>query len=144
MEATLFEGIIKRLSETSEAGLSFNEIEALKFLREETRKQAEIYKAFTDGINSKKWDLAISNFILFTQRVNMVLLYLLQPTNVSLLVGSKISNLIEEYLSTVSLSLSSSLLLLRPYLKEMGIESITASLSSNPPSLNVSMVIKSA
>jgi hypothetical protein len=53
MESTLFEGIIKRLSETSEAGLSFNEIEALKFLREETRKQAEIYKAFTDGINSK-------------------------------------------------------------------------------------------
>ncbi|BAB67356.1 hypothetical protein [Sulfurisphaera tokodaii] len=145
METTrnLFEDLIKKLETISEAGLSFNEAEILKFLKAESKKQLEIFDKLENSIKLQNWNEAISNFLILVERINVSLLFLLQPTNYSTLVNSRISSLFEEYLSIISLYVSSSLLQLRPNLKKIGIESITASISSNPPSINISMVIKS-
>lgn len=145
MEATrnLFEDLIKKVESTSEAGLSFNEAELLKFLKVESKKQLEIFDKLDNSIKSQNWSEAISNFLILVERINVSLLFLMQPTNYSSLVNSRISSLFEEYLNVVSLYISSSLLELRPNLKKIGIESITASISANPPSVNISMVIKS-
>ncbi|AHC50666.1 hypothetical protein SUSAZ_00755 [Sulfolobus acidocaldarius SUSAZ] len=142
MEKTGFENLTKKLDEISEAGLSFNEAELIRFLRSEVKKQKSLLDSFNEALDSQRWEEALSSFLLFTQRVNVVFIYLFQPTHISLLTGSKISSLLEEYLSATSLSISMSLLKLRPHLKKIGVESITTSILSNPPSLNFSMVIK--
>lgn len=144
MEATrnAYEDLIKKLENTNEAGLSFNEAEILRFLKAESKKQLDIFKKFEENIKEQKWSEALSNFLILIERINVALLFLMQPTNYSILVNSKISDLFEEYLSIISLCVSNSLLELRPNLKKIGIESITASVSANPPSINISMVVK--
>lgn len=140
---SLFEDLIKKLDSTNEAGLSFNEAEVLKFLRAESKKQLEIYSKLEDQLNSQNWDEALSNFLILIERINISLLFLMQPTNYSTIINSRIADIYEEYLSVISLLISSSLLKLRPNLKKIGVESINLSVSANPPSINLSMVIKS-
>ena len=137
-----FEDLIRKLENTSEAGLSFNEAEILKFLKVETKKQLDIFNKLEESIKEQKWGEALSNLLILVERINVSLLFLMQPTNYSILVSSKISSLFEEYLSVISQSISYSLLELRPNLKKIGIESITATVSANPPSINISMVVK--
>ncbi|BCU69492.1 hypothetical protein [Stygiolobus caldivivus] len=143
-KALLFDNLIKKLDELSSTSLSFNENEVVKFLKTETKKQRDLLKQFEDSISAQKWDEALASFILLTQRVNIIFIYIFQPANISLLTSdSKVSPYIEEYLSLASLVISSSILELRPNLKKIGVESINASISANPPSLSVSMVVKS-
>jgi len=144
MEATrnVFEDFIKKLENTNEAGLGFNEAEILRFLKAEGKKQLDIFNKLEESIKEQKWSEALSNLLILVERINVSLLFLMQPTNYSVLVSSKISSLFEEYLSIVSLYISYSLLELRPNLKKIGIESITATVSANPPSISISMVVK--
>jgi hypothetical protein len=143
-KALLFDNLIKKLDELSATSLSFNENEVVKFLKAETKKQRDLLKKFEDSISSQKWDEALASFILLTQRINIIFIYIFQPANISLLTTeSKVSPYIEEYISLASLVISSGVLELRPNLKKIGVESINASISANPPSINLSMVVKS-
>ncbi|MBP1358206.1 MAG: hypothetical protein JZD40_06960 [Sulfolobus sp.] len=142
MEVNAFQDLIRKLENVSEAGLGFNESEILKFLRAESKKQYEVYIRLKENIKAEKWAEALSNLLILVERINVSLLFLMQPTNYSALLNSKISDLFEEYLSIVSLYVSYSLLELRPNLKKIGIDNITASISANPPSISISMVVK--
>jgi hypothetical protein len=143
-KALLFDNLIKKLDELSATSLSFNENEVVKFLKAETKKQRDLLKKFEDSISSQKWDEALASFILLTQRINIIFIYIFQPANISLLTTeSKVSPYIEEYISLASLVISSGVLELRPNLKKIGVESINASITANPPSISLSMVVKS-
>ncbi|QGR19947.1 hypothetical protein [Stygiolobus azoricus] len=143
-KALLFDNLIKKLDELSATSLSFNENEVVKFLRAETKKQRDLLKKFEDSISSQKWDEALASFILLTQRINIIFIYIFQPANISLLTTeSKVSPYLEEYISLASLIISSGVLELRPNLKKIGVESINVSIATNPPSVNLSMVVKS-
>ncbi len=116
-KALLFDNLIKKLDELSATSLSFNENEVVKFLKAETKKQRDLLKKFEDSISSQKWDEALASFILLTQRINIIFIYIFQPANISLLTtDSKVSPYIEEYISLASLVISSGIYTFDSYL----------------------------
>ena len=143
-ETLLLDNLVKKLDEVSSTSLSFNENEALKFLKAEVKKQRELLKNFEDALAGERWAEALASFVLLAERINIIFVYIFQPSNITLLTSdSKISPYIEEYISLASLIISSGILKLRPNLKKIGVESINVSISANPPSVSLSMVVKS-
>lgn len=68
----------------------------------------------------------------------------MQPSVISSLMSGKIWEIAEKVLERISDLMGEVIVMLRRNLKDMGVESLSVSLNSSPPSFNVSIVMKNA
>jgi hypothetical protein len=124
--------------------LSLAEQGILSFLKEQAKKEEDLITEFEKDISEKKWDESLVSFFQLSQRTNLIFSYLVQPAVISSLSSSKIAEIAQELVDCLSITIAEAIIALKNNMKNIGIESITASLNANPPSINISMVLKNA
>jgi hypothetical protein len=65
-----------------------------------------------------------------------------QPAVFSMISRSKLSENIENIIDSLAFSVSEMIIVLKQNNKSLGIDTITVNMSSNPPSMSISVVIK--
>lgn len=124
--------------------LSVAEQGIVAFVKEQVEKEELLITEFENMISQKNFNGAFSPFFQLIQRTNLTYAYLIQPSILAMLSDERISKLILEVIDCFAQIVSDVIILLKDNLKQMGIESITVNINSNPPSINISMAIKSA
>ncbi|AOL16995.1 hypothetical protein BFU36_10055 [Sulfolobus sp. A20] len=133
---------IGKINEINESELSISEVDLLKFLKNQMMKSKNLFEAFSRSIDQKDWDNVLSYTFQILQRSNSIFGYLTQPTVLSLVSKSRLAGVIDNISDTLAFSVSEMIVVLKQNNKVLNIDSITINISSNPPSLSVSLVIK--
>lgn len=136
--------IRKELDKISETKLSVAEQGIVFFLKEQIEKEESLLSDFETMINQKNFSSALNSFFQLIQRTNLMYAYLIQPSILAMLSNEKISKLIQDVIDCVAQIVSDIVILFRDNLKQIGLESITVNINSNPPAINISLAIKSA
>ncbi|MCY0849533.1 hypothetical protein [Sulfuracidifex metallicus] len=139
---TKFDEVYEQLNSIRENELSFNEVDTVRFVKSQIQKIkgniSEIEKASQD----KRWEEMLANFFQLLEKINVINIYLMQPTSLSMLMKEKISGVIENLIASISYSVAEATLLIKENAKEIGIESINVSVSGTPATINVSLSMK--
>ncbi|MEM0131195.1 MAG: hypothetical protein QXN74_03715 [Saccharolobus sp.] len=133
---------INKIDNVNENELSINEIDLLKFVKSQINKTKFLFQFFDKNVNEKVWDDVLSSAFQILQRVNAIFGYLAQPTVLSLVSKSRLSEIAENIIDTLAFSVSEMIIILKQNNKMLGIDSITVNIGSNPPSFSISVVIK--
>ncbi|AWR99656.1 hypothetical protein [Metallosphaera hakonensis] len=136
--------VLSSMESMNYTGLSVAEQGILTFTKAQLKKILESADSLEQGVDSKSWDDVIVNFLNTVQRVNLLYAYLMQPSVISSLMSGKIWEIAEKVLERISDLMGEVIVMLRRNLKDMGVESLSVSLNSSPPSFNVSIVMKNA
>ncbi|AWR94625.1 hypothetical protein [Acidianus brierleyi] len=141
---TRMENLYREIEGLQQINLSLAEQGILSFLKEQARKEEDLILEFEKNISEKKWDESLISFFQLGQRTNLIFSYLVQPAVISSLSSSKIAEIAQDLVDCLSTTIAEAVISLKNNMKNIGIESITSSLNSNPPSINISLVLKSA
>ncbi|MEM0304355.1 MAG: hypothetical protein QW685_04745 [Saccharolobus sp.] len=133
---------INKIDSVNENELSINEIDLLRFVKSQINKTKFLFQFFDKNVNEKVWDDVLSSAFQILQRVNAIFGYLAQPTVLSLVSKSRLSEIAENIIDTLAFSVSEMIIILKQNNKMLGIDSITVNIGSNPPSFSISVVIK--
>ncbi|WP_338603781.1 hypothetical protein V6M85_05040 [Sulfolobus tengchongensis] len=133
---------IDELNKINESELSINELDLLKFLKNQLLKSKTLFESFSKNVDEKRWDDVLSYTFQILQRINSIFGYLVQPTILSMISRSKLSAMVENIIDTLAFSASEMIVVLKQNNKSLGIDSITVNIGSNPPSISISVVIK--
>ncbi|MEM3280694.1 MAG: hypothetical protein QW440_01875 [Saccharolobus sp.] len=133
---------INKIDSVNENELSINEIDLLRFVKSQINKTKFLFEFFDKNVNEKVWDDVLSSAFQILQRVNAIFGYLAQPTVLSLVSKSRLSEIAENIIDTLAFSVSEMIIILKQNNKMLGIDSITVNIGSNPPSFSISVVIK--
>ncbi|MEM3291579.1 MAG: hypothetical protein QXY60_02375 [Saccharolobus sp.] len=133
---------INKIDSVNENELSINEIDLLRFVKSQINKTKFLFEFFDKSVNEKVWDDVLSSTFQILQRVNAIFGYLTQPTVLSLVSKSRLSETVENIIDTLAFSVSEMIIILKQNNKMLGIDSITVNIGSNPPSFSISVVIK--
>ncbi len=138
------ENLYQEIEGLQQVNLSLAEQGILLFLKEEAKKEENLILEFEKNISEKKWDDSLVSFFQLAQRTNLIFSYLVQPAVISSLSSSKIAKIAQDLVDCLSVTIAEAVISLKNNMKSLGIESITSSLNSNPPTINVSIVLKNA
>ncbi|MCH4815400.1 MAG: hypothetical protein QXY87_06775 [Saccharolobus sp.] len=130
------------LNKINESELGINELDLLRFLKNQLSKSKSLFESFSKSIDEKRWDDVLSYTFQISQRVNSIFGYLVQPAVFSMISRSKLSENIENIIDSLAFSISEMIIALKQNNKSLGIDTITVNMSSNPPSMSISVVIK--
>ncbi|AAK42444.1 hypothetical protein SULI_00480 [Saccharolobus solfataricus] len=130
------------LNKINESELGINELDLLRFLKNQLSKSKSLFESFSKSIDEKRWDDVLSYTFQISQRVNSIFGYLVQPAVFSIISKSKLSENIENIIDSLAFSISEMIIVLKQNNKSLGIDTITINMSSNPPSMSISVVIK--
>ncbi|ACP36985.1 conserved hypothetical protein [Sulfolobus islandicus Y.G.57.14] len=130
------------LNKINESELGINELDLLRFLKNQLSKSKSLFESFSKSIDEKRWDDVLSYTFQISQRVNSIFGYLVQPAVFSMISRSKLSENIENIIDSLAFSVSEMIIVLKQNNKSLGIDTITVNMSSNPPSMSISVVIK--
>ncbi|ADB85895.1 hypothetical protein [Saccharolobus islandicus] len=130
------------LNKINESELGINELDLLRFLKNQLSKSKSLFESFSKSIDEKRWDDVLSYTFQISQRVNSIFGYLVQPAVFSMISRSKLSENIENIIDSLAFSISEMIIVLKQNNKSLGIDTITVNMSSNPPSMSISVVIK--
>jgi len=138
------ENLYREIEGLQQINLSLAEQGILSFLKEEARKEEELILEFEKDISEKKWNESLVSFFQLSQRTNLIFSFLVQPAVISSFSSSKIAEIAQDLVDCLSAIIAEAVISLKNNMKNLGIESITSSLNSNPPTINISIVIKNA
>ncbi|QGA53447.1 hypothetical protein GFS03_02010 [Sulfolobus sp. E5-1-F] len=133
---------LAELNKINESELGINELDLLRFLKNQLSKSKSLFEYFSKSIDEKRWDDVLSYTFQISQRVNSIFGYLVQPAVFSIVSRSKLSENIENIIDSLAFSISEMIIALKQNNKSLGIDTITVNMSSNPPSMSISVVIK--
>ncbi|MBP1358139.1 MAG: hypothetical protein JZD40_06625 [Sulfolobus sp.] len=139
---TKVQSLSEKLNSIKEAGLSFNEIQLLKMLKIVVKKQEELLNNVKKAINGKRWSEVLGTALQLIQRCNMVMVYVMQPTIIGSINDPSLYESIDTLVETSTSCISELVTLLKHNSKDLGIESITMNLITNPLSVSVSITFK--
>jgi hypothetical protein len=131
--------VTNKVKGMSEAGLSYNETEALKFLKQEADSLGKLAEEVNTSLSSNDTKAALTSLVKFVARVNLLGNLLLQPAVISSLgnqtIRQSLASLIE---SCISFALESYLEVAKKK-GDLGLKSINLSLSANPIAMSLSL-----
>ncbi|MCY0859178.1 MAG: hypothetical protein OWQ54_01980 [Sulfolobaceae archaeon] len=139
---TKVQGVFERLNSIKEAGLTINEQQLLKFLKSLVKKQEELLNSLQKAVDQKNWEEVLSLSLQLTQRCNAILAYSMQPTVLGSIMDTSLYQIIDEIMETSASCIAEVVMLLKKNFKEIGIDSITMNLITNPLSVNLSITLK--
>ncbi len=141
---TKFDEVYKELSSIRENELSFNEADTVRFVKSQIQKMISNLSAMEKASQQKEWDELLGNFLQLLEKINLINVYLMQPTSLSMLMKERIADVVEKLISSISFSISEAVLMIKEVSKEMGVENINISVSGTPATINVSISMKKA
>ncbi|BBG25379.1 hypothetical protein [Sulfuracidifex tepidarius] len=141
---TKFDEVYKELSSIRENELSFNEADTVRFVKSQIQKMVSNLSAMEKASQQKEWDELLGNFLQLLEKINLINVYLMQPTSLSMLMKERIADVVEKLISSISFSISEAVLMIKEVSKEMGVENINISVSGTPATINVSISMKKA
>ncbi|ARM75654.1 hypothetical protein [Acidianus manzaensis] len=136
--------IRKELDTLSESNLSVAEQGILSFLKEQVEKEENLLSEFENNINQKNYNDALTSFFQLIQRTNMMYVYVIQPSILSMLSNERISKIIQDTIDCIAQIISDIVILFKNNMKDFGLESLNININSNPPSISLSLAIKNA
>ncbi|MUN29298.1 hypothetical protein [Sulfuracidifex metallicus] len=139
---TKFDEVYEQLNSIRENELSFNEVDTVRFVKSQIQKMKGNLSEIENASQDKRWEDMLANFFQLLEKINIINIYLLQPTSLSMLMKEKISGIIENLIASISYSVAEATLLIKENAKEIGIESINVSVSGTPATINVSLSMK--
>ncbi|WOE50188.1 hypothetical protein RQ359_001696 [Sulfuracidifex metallicus DSM 6482 = JCM 9184] len=139
---TKFDEVYEQLNSIKENELSFNEVDTVRFVKSQIQKMKGNLSEIENASQDKRWEDMLANFFQLLEKINIINIYLLQPTSLSMLMKEKISGIIENLIASISYSVAEATLLIKENAKEIGIESINVSVSGTPATINVSLSMK--
>jgi len=139
---TKFDEVYEQLNSIRENELSFNEVDTVRFVKSQIQKIKGNLSEIENASQNKRWEEMLANFLQLLEKINVINIYLMQPTSLSMLMKEKISGIIENLIASISYSVAEATLLIKENAKEIGIESINVSISGTPATINVSLSMK--
>jgi hypothetical protein len=139
---TKFDEVYEQLNSIRENELSFNEVDTVRFVKSQIQKIKGNLSEIENASHDKRWEEMLANFFQLLEKINVINIYLMQPTSLSMLMKEKISGIIENLIASISYSVAEATLLIKENAKEIGIESINVSISGTPATINVSLSMK--
>ncbi|EZQ02096.1 MULTISPECIES: hypothetical protein [Acidianus] len=124
--------------------LSVTEQNILDFIENQVNKEDELFNAFEQSVNEKKFNEALILFFQVIQRTNLMYSYIFQPNIISMLANAKIATVVQDLIDCLSEIVADVVATIKANIKEMGLESISVTMLSNPPSINITLGIKNA
>ena len=134
----------EELNSLSETSLSIAEQGILQFIKEQIDKEEELVNNFDKSTSEQNYDKAISDFFQLIQRTNLMYAYIMQPSVISMLSNEKFSKIVQDLVDCISQIISDVVLTFKHNIKQFGLESVSVNISSNPPSIGISLAIKNA
>ncbi len=141
---TKFDEVYKELSSIKENELSFNEVDTVRFVKSQLQKMINNLSAMEKASQDKQWDELLGNFLQLLEKINLINIYLMQPTSLSMLMKERVADIVEKLVSAISFSVSEAVLMIKEVSKDMGVENISVSVSGTPANINVSLSMKKA
>ncbi len=136
--------LYEEIEDAQKANLSITEQGILNFLKDQIKTEESVLSEFEKSVSENRLNDAITSYATLVQGANVIFYYLVQPTVLSTFTSAKMAGLIKELIDTLTLIVSEATMVIKSMAKSLGIDSLTVSLNSNPPSISVSMVFKSA
>ncbi|MUM64789.1 hypothetical protein D1867_05920 [Acidianus infernus] len=134
----------EELNNLSETNLSIAEQGILQFIKEQIDKEEELVSNFDKSTSENNYDKAVSDFFQLIQRTNLMYAYIMQPSVLSMLSNEKFSKIVQDLLDCISQIISDVVLTFKHNMKQFGLESVNVNITSNPPSISISLAIKNA
>lgn len=134
----------EELNNLSETNLSIAEQGILQFIKEQVDKEEELVSNFDKSTSENNYDKAISDFFQLIQRTNLMYAYIMQPSVLSMLSNEKFSKIVQDLLDCISQIISDVVLIFKHNMKQFGLDSVNVNITSNPPSISISLAIKNA
>jgi hypothetical protein len=134
----------RELNNLSETNLSIAEQGILQFIKEQVDKEEELVSNFDKSTSENNYDKAISDFFQLIQRTNLMYAYIMQPSVLSMLSNEKFSKIVQDLLDCISQIISDVVLTFKNNMKQFGLDSVNVNITSNPPSISISLAIKNA
>ncbi|MEW9491976.1 MAG: hypothetical protein TQ35_0007245 [Candidatus Aramenus sulfurataquae] len=136
--------LYEEIEKVQKGNLSITEQGILNFLKDQIKMEEDVLSQFEKNYSENKSNEAITSFMTLVQRANVMFYYLVQPTVLSSFTSGKMEGLVQELIDALTFAVSEATMMIKSMSKGLGIDSLTVSLNSNPPSISVSMVFKSA
>ncbi|MBW9141400.1 MAG: hypothetical protein K1T65_06900 [Candidatus Aramenus sp.] len=136
--------LYEEIEKVQKGNLSITEQGILNFLKDQIKMEEDVLSQFEKNCSENKSSEAITSFMTLVQRANVMFYYLVQPTVLSSFTSGKMEGLVQELIDALTFAVSEATMMIKSMSKGLGIDSLTVSLNSNPPSISVSMVFKSA
>ncbi|EWG08205.1 MAG: hypothetical protein ASUL_01085 [Candidatus Aramenus sulfurataquae] len=136
--------LYEEIEKVQKGNLSITEQGILNFLKDQIKMEEDVLSQFEKNYSENKSSEAITSFMTLVQRANVMFYYLVQPTVLSSFTSGKMEGLVQELIDALTFAVSEATMMIKSMSKGLGIDSLTVSLNSNPPSISVSMVFKSA
>ncbi|QKQ99676.1 hypothetical protein GWK48_04070 [Metallosphaera tengchongensis] len=135
--------LLNNLDKIGGIGLSVAEQGIIAFSKMQLKKILESVEKFENSIKDKNWDQSIVSLIGTVEKVNILYAYLMQPSVLSSLMSSKVGEIAESSLDVLTDLMGEAITTMKRNLKEMGLETLSVSMNSSPPTFNISLSIKS-
>ncbi|MCI2415112.1 MAG: hypothetical protein MPF33_07735 [Candidatus Aramenus sp.] len=136
--------LYEEIEKVQKGNLSITEQGILNFLKDQIKMEEGVLSEFEKNCSENRSNEAITSFMTLVQRANVMFYYLVQPTVLSSFTSGKMEGLVQELIDALTFAVSEATMMIKSMSKGLGIDSLTVSLNSNPPSISVSMVFKSA
>jgi len=129
----------EELGKINEAGLSYNETEALRFLKQESESLVGVAEEVSKSLSNNDLKGALASLMRFVARVNLFGSLLLQPVVISSLNNVTIRRALENLIESCISFVLESYLELAKRKSELGLKTINLNLVTNPPAITISL-----
>jgi hypothetical protein len=129
----------EELGKINEAGLSYNETEALRFLKQESESLVRVAEEVSKSFSNNDLKGALASLMRFVARVNLFGSLLLQPVVISSLNNVTIRRALENLIESCISFVLESYLELAKRKSELGLKTISLNLVANPPAITMSL-----
>ncbi|WP_054837948.1 hypothetical protein [Sulfuracidifex metallicus] len=86
---TKFDEVYEQLNSIRENELSFNEVDTVRFVKSQIQKMKGNLSEIENASQDKRWEDMLANFFQLLEKINIINIYLLQPTSLSMLMKEK-------------------------------------------------------